>query len=262
MRLQRWMEVLFGAMAALTPLAGQTVRPVNPLSALLEETGKRAEQFWDQFSSMACVETVAQSKLGPDKKVISQKRESYNYLLLLQLSGDRLTVEETRDLQGKVAKQPAKPLLKTGGFSVLALICHPYYQSSFLFRELPSQHADERVLEFQAIRGARSPSALELKGRDYPIEWQGTAVIDRRSGFIRRVHAGLPAPLEDLGLQELTADVEYAPVTFNNPPSVSWMPQTAVIEARTRRQHWRNVHQFSDYKRFSVSSEVSVGQPN
>jgi hypothetical protein len=116
------------------------------------------------------------------------------------------------------------------------------------------------VIEFQPVRGARSPSALELKGREYPIEWRGTAVIDRASGHIRRIQAGLPAPLDDLGLRELTAEVVYGPVSVGRTPGQVWLPQSAVVEARTQRQHWRNLHQFSGYRRFSVSSEVSVGE--
>jgi hypothetical protein len=257
MSLLRSMRIILGAAAALAPLAAET--SPGGVSALLETTARSAEQLWDQFSSLACLETVTQTKLNPDRKVISEKRESYQYLLLLQLSGDRMTVEETRELQGPPARQTAKPLLKSGGFSVLALIFHPFYQSSYLFREADSPRAGERVIEFQAVRGARSPSALELKGREYPIEWRGTAVIDRASGHIRRIQAGLPAPLDDLGLQELTAEVVYGPVSVGRTPGQVWLPQSAVVEARTQRQHWRNLHQFSGYKRFSVSSEVSVG---
>jgi len=35
---------------------------------------------------------------------------------------------------------------------------------------------------------------------------------------------------------------------------------TATIEVETTRQHWRNTHRFSDYKRFSVSTQESVNE--
>ena len=54
----------------------------------------------------------------------------------------------------------------------------------------------------------------------------------------------------------------YGPVSVGRTPGQVWLPQSAVVEARTQRQHWRNLHQFSDYRRFSVSSEVSVGDPH
>ena len=115
MNLVRSVRIILAAAAALAPLAAETGANTGAVGALLETTARSTEQLWEQFSSLACLETVTQTKLNPDRKVISEKRESYQYLLLLQLSGDRMTVEETRELQGAPARQTANPLLKTGG---------------------------------------------------------------------------------------------------------------------------------------------------
>jgi hypothetical protein len=249
------------ATAAWGQNLGLRAASADPLRTLLANAGGRVEQFWEQFTSVSCIETVSQTKLTRESKVISQKKERYQYLILLQISGDQITVDESRELQGNAAKQPSRTLLSTDGFSVLALIFHPFYQSSFLFRELPSERPDERLVEFEAVRGARSPSALGLKGKTFPIEWRGAAVLGRSDGILRRIRVGLAAPMADLGLEQLRAEVIYTPVAFRNPPQDSWLPQSATIEAATRRQHWRNLHQFSDYRRFSVSTNIQIGEP-
>jgi len=264
MTLKRYLFLLWAALAPWAQAENLTssIPSAEPLRALLATAGARVEQFWDQFSSVSCLETVCQAKLNPQNKVVSERKERYQYLVLLQLSGDQLTVDESRELQGAAAKRPTRALLSTGGFSVLALIFHPFYQSSFMFRELPSQGPGERVVEFEAVRGTRSPSALELKGKTFPIEWRGTATVGRADGMLHQIRVALAAPMRDLGLNQLRAEVVYGPVAFRNPPLECWLPQSAVIEARTERQHWRNLHQFSDYRRFSVSTTIQVGEPN
>ena len=37
-----------------------------------------------------------------------------------------------------------------------------------------------------------------------------------------------------------------------------WFPAQATVEVETQRQHWRNTHMFTDYKRFAVSTEEKV----
>jgi hypothetical protein len=39
------------------------------------------------------------------------------------------------------------------------------------------------------------------------------------------------------------------------------MPNEASIEVETKRQHWRNTHRFTDYKRFSVDTAEAVKGP-
>lgn len=251
--------------AFLTPLLAVAEGPppaAGSIQELLRRAAQRVEQHWEEVSSVSCQETVSQMKLSPQLKVISQRREVYNYVLILQLTGDQLTVEESRELSGKAGKQPVQPMLVSNGFSVLMLVFHPRFQSSFVFRELEPSQPGERRLAFEAVRGARSPSVIELAGRDYPIEWSGVASIDAATGDIRRIQTGLQSPMLDIGLLELKAEVEYEPVSFRNPPSRFWLPKTATVEAATRKQRWRNVHEFSAYRRFSVSTDVQVGEPH
>ena len=243
---------------------GRPRRPETaPFEGLLARTEHRIEQFWDQFSAVTCTETVEQQKLADNGKMLIKRRSAYDYLVLLLLSGGDLTVQESRILKGKPAKESDRALLSTSGFSTLVLIFHPHFRESFTFTDEgadPSTPALHRV-HFAHIQGKRSPSVLQLRSRDYPIEWQGTAWIDSATGNIARIQAALEASLADIGLQKLESEVIYGPVTFAGVSDPPWMPSTASIEADTVHQHWRNVHTFTGYKQFSVSTDSKTEAP-
>jgi len=178
------------AMAASTP-------STPPLEEVLRRTGKAVEAFEQEFSAINCTEQVSQVKLGPAGKPLFHQESAFDYLVMVHSAPDNLTVEESRQevkSTGEVKKK--LPLLVTDGFSTLLLIFHPFFQDSF---EYAPPEADElngrKVLRvrFRQIHGARALSELQLRGHDFPLEWQGTAWIDARSNVILRITAGLDA---------------------------------------------------------------------
>ncbi len=244
---------------ALFSIPAAFCRAQVPLPELLDRIGRQVDTLTEQLSAVACKESVDQLKLTPQGKTLVEKREVYDYLILLTKVAGRLTVDESRKRTGIEGKEPNRPLLVTGGFSVLALIFHPEYQSGYMFREAPGSAAGKTRIAFEAVPGARSPSVISLKGRDYPIPWKGTALIDNRTGALLRIEASLANSMQEIGLESLEATVNYAPVAFRDPPADYLLPSTAVIEARTKRQHWRNRHEFTAYRRFTVETEVHIG---
>jgi hypothetical protein len=113
---------------------------------------------------------------------------------------------------------------------------------------------------FRHIPGTRTPAALALRGKEYPLELSGVAWIDADTAVITKITAGVDKSLEDVGLKTLRSEVEFAPVPFQDLKKDYWLPLRASIEVETPRQHWRNTHEFSNYKRFSVSSEEQVAK--
>ncbi len=238
--------------------------PAPALDALLERAGKRVEQFWEQFSAVTCLETVTQVKLSPQGKVIAQKKSTFDYVILMQLAGEDLTVEESRQEQGKPPKAADRALLATNGFSTLILVFHPHFQRSYEFTLLPEEEIDGHRMQrvrFQHVAGRRSPSVLQLKGREYPIEWLGEAWIEAQSGSVAKIAVGLKAPMDDVGLRKLESEVRYVPVPLKGLPAAAWLPEMASIEAGTLRQRWKNVHQFSRFRQFSVGVDVRIEDP-
>ncbi len=234
------------------------------LKSVLLNAGKAVEQFWKQFSTINCTETVSQSKLSKEGKVISRTDAAYDYLVLMRVTDDGIAVEESRVSSRQPGTEKGGSLLATSGFSTLLFVFHPYYQSSFEYSQPELDQVDgvsALRIGFRQVHGARSLSCLRLGGRDYPLEWSGTAWIEPQSGSVIRITAGVGSRTEDLGLTALDADVHYAPVKFPDTATAQWLPSLATIEAVTPRQHWKDVHRFDGYKRFSVSTTTKVELP-
>jgi hypothetical protein len=232
------------------------------LDDLLTRTSKQVSGFLEQFSEVKCSEHVEQDKLNKDSKVEVKEESTYDYLVILSNPGGELTLDESR-LEVKQAKPDKKnrAMLVSNGFATLFLIFHPYYAGGFQFTQLEDEVVDGRrfsKVAFHHIRGSRTPAALSLRGQEYPLELSGTALIDPQSGALAHIEAGIENTMEDVGLNLLQSDVQYAPVTFKDAKETYWLPAQATVEVETPRQHWRNIHRFSDYKQFSVSTEEKV----
>jgi len=251
------------AVVALVFLAAPAASAATSnLDDLLARTSQQVADFLGQFSDVKCTEQVRQEKLGKDDQVEVKQESTYDYLVILTNTGGELSLDESR-LAVREAKADKKntSLLVTNGFATLFLIFHPYYAESFRFNALEDETVDGRHLSklaFQHVRGTRSPAALALRGREYPLELSGTAWIDPQTGVITKIVAGIENSMEDVGLKTLRSEVEYAPVPFRDLKQTYWFPAQASVEVETPRQHWRNTHRFSDYKRFSVSTEEQV----
>lgn len=229
---------------------------------LLNRAGKQASVFLEQFSDVKCTETVKQEKLNKDGKVERNAQSTYDYLVILSNTGGEMQLNESRlAIRETKADSKGTSFLLTNGFATLFLIFHPYYSGNFQFSEQGQELINGetfRKIEFHHVAGTRSLAALALRGRDYPLEISGTAWINPSTGSIAKIQATIGATLEDVGLKTLTSEVIYEPVPFHDLKEVYWFPARATVEVETPRQHWRNVHTFTDYKLFSVSTEEKV----
>jgi len=228
----------------------------------LQKTGPLVEKFLDQLSDVRCTEQVVQQKLNKDGHVELSEKSSYDYLVMLQGDGDDLMLNESRiELKTSTVSKKHLPLLLTNGFSSLFLVFHPYYQNSFHFASDGTETQDGRSLlrvRFSHIPGTRTPAALSVRGREYPLELSGTAWIRPESGAIVRIQTGLQTDMKDVGLRALSTDVEYGPVQLSGISSTYLFPVVATIEVQSLRQHWRNTHRFHDYTRFNVDAEQAA----
>jgi hypothetical protein len=232
------------------------------LNDLLSRTTDRTAAFLDQFSDVKCTEQVRQEKLDKDDKIELKEDSIYDYLVILTNAGGELSLSESR-IPVKEAKRDRRntSMLLSNGFATLFLVFHPYYSSAFNYtlagEDLINGHTFEKV-NFQHIQGMKSPAALALRGREYPLELSGTAWIDPQTGSIARIQAGVADTLADVGLKSLNSEIDFAPVPFSDMQQVYWFPSQARVEVETPKQHWRNLHQFTSYKKFSVSTEEQV----
>ena len=253
--------ILFGIIAAPALRAAEP----TPLQLLLERAARHAGAFVEQFSDVKCTERVLQAKLGKNGHVEQKEEAVFDYLLMLQPSGGEILLEESRLAVHAADQKSSRPLMVTNGFSTMLLVFHPVYQSSFEFTLLDGENLDGKRyarIYFRHIPGARSPAVLLLRGREYPLDLEGTAWLDEATGAVAKLDVGLPSGMEDVGLRALHSEIRYASISFATGAQNYWLPASATIDVETPRQHWRNVHRFTDYQLFSVSATSTIkGQP-
>jgi hypothetical protein len=251
-------------LASVLVCAAATAAPAEtPLQEVIGRANDQVAKFVEQFSDVKCTEHVVQEKFKADGKVELKEESTYDYLVILTNAGGEISLDESR-LAVKESKKDQKKgvsMLVSNGFATLFLVFHPYYSSGFQFTDLGEDQLDGHTfhkVQFKHIAGMRSPAALALRGREYPLDLAGVAWIDPQSGVIAKIDAGLGSSMEDIGLKSMRSEVQFQPVPFKNLKDVYWFPAQASVEVATPRQHWRNTHNFTDYKQFSVSTEEKV----
>ena len=230
--------------------SAQSVVPVN----LVDEAQKQVVAYVAKLADLHCIEDVVQEKLKPNGGTELSSKSQYDYFLYMQGNSYDFQLSESR-LEIGTQKPARLPLLLSNGFSTLLLVFHPYYRTAFEFTAGPQESIEGRSVipvHFAHIRGARTPAALALRGREFPLELEGTAWLDASSGQVVRMDAGLEHEMTDVGMKALRIRVDYMPS-----PKVSdhfMVPAKAVVELKTPRQHWRNIHTFHNYKLFSTEA--------
>jgi len=250
------------SLLVVSPAMAQQSSPGDADADLLRRAGIAAQQFIERLGSVRYAEHLAQRELKDDGKVNYQQDAFFDSLTLVRRENGRLVAEESAQQERPSRGFETRPLLNTSGFSTLALIVHPYYEQSFQFSALDDEVVSGRrlrLLHFQHVTGTDSPTALRLRGRDYPLALSGVIWLDPETGSVVRVVALLSESLDDIGLRSLNCDVQYAAVALPETAAAFWLPESATIELRTPKQHWRNVHTYTNYRKYSVDVDVLVG---
>ena len=231
------------------------------LDGLLDETAKNVNGYLEKVSDVRCTERVQQLKLDKNGHAEYSEEGAYDYFVLLQGGDDELLLDESRIPKREPKERKNTPMLISNGFSMLYLIFHPYYRNSFHFAVEPDESIAGRVyrhVRFTHVAGNRTPAALSVRGREYPLDLAGEAWFDAATGMIARIDAHLGNDMHDIGMKSLRAVVEYAPVSLPGWSQAYSFPTVATIEVESLRQHWRNIHRFTDYKRFLVETQQTV----
>lgn len=231
------------------------------LDSAIERASAQVSAYLNELADVTCTEHVSQEKLTPNGKMELHEDSTYDYLVMMDGNQDEFTLNESRLLKSSGQAKENLPLLVTNGFSTLFLVFHPYYRDAFqMIDEGEVVENGQRLVKvrFAHIRGKRTPIALAVRGRQYPLEIEGTAWVDGQTGAIVRIEAGLAEPMGDIGLRTLTMQVNYTPIKLAGSDQTFFYPASAYVEVETRKQRWRNIHLFTNYKRFGVSTEVAV----
>jgi hypothetical protein len=245
--------------AALLPVVGQTQSHTDAIG--LAE--KQISVLLTQLADVHCTETVIQEKLAENGQVLSSEREQFDYLIMIGGHEDDFQLNESRiEAPGWRRTHTSLPMMLTNGMATILLVFHPYYRDGFTFEQQPEEVQGGRAtvpIRFAHIQGRRTPAALALRGREYPLDLQGTAWLDKDTGAVVKVDASLLHDMSDVGLRSLDIHVEYKPMKLGSSAAQVMMPASAIVDVMTPRQHWRNTHFFGNYHNFSADAEQDLG---
>ena len=209
-----------------------------------------------KLADLLCTESVTQEKFGTDDHVDSTAHAKYDYLIMMTGTNDEFQLTESRTPLGDEKTKPTPlPLLVSNGIATLLVVFHPYYRDGFTFQAGPQELVNgisATPIHFTHIAGRRTPAALSLRGREYPLELQGTAWLDQHSGRLIRAEASLLHDMTDVGLRSMAIRVDYKSAVLGTTQMT--FPVEAVVDVTTPRQHWRNTHVFEHYRWFSTSA--------
>lgn len=246
--------------AAFLLLAASAWPANGPASAGADPVALAQNQIAHYVSKLAdlhCTETVTQQKLNPKGRVEATERSQFDYLIMMNGNSEEFQLNESR-IETPDSKHKAAPasMLTTNGMTTVLLVFHPYYSDSFSFETGRDELLNGRTtipVHFAHISGRRTPAALALRNREFPLELKGTAWLDKESGQVTQVNAGLMRDMSDVGLRSLQIHVEYTSQVLSK--EALTVPSRAVVDVTTPRQHWRNTHLFENYKSFSTDAE-------
>lgn len=253
----------------LQPAANEPMKPpVDPVFAAratdaLLHARTLVDKFFDQTSNVVCTEDVAQTLVGKNSKPLYREESVFDYQMQSNSRSGSLKLAESRDVRKVAFRDPSKTLLITNGFASMLLVVHQNFEPSYTFEPVSEEVIDGRTLakvHFKPVTGASSPAAIQLRDRNYPLPLSGDVWIDEDSGAVVKLVSVLETPMDDVGLHRLRSEIHYAIVQFHDPEEAYWMPSSAVIDVETPKQHWRNVHRFTDYRRFRATIQVDFGE--
>jgi hypothetical protein len=241
------------------PEASEVTTSVDSSMDALLLARKSVRKFFEQSSNVVCTETVSQLVIGKNGKPDYREESRFVYQLQASTDSGSLKLNESRETRKAAFRDAARTLLITNGFASMLLIVHPEYETSYIFERAGEENVDGKSfvkISFKPVSGGSSPAALQLRGQNYPVPLYGTLWIDPQNGAITKLIASVDSSLSDLGLQGMRSEIHYATVQFHDPEESYWMPASATIDVETPRQHWRNIHRFTAYKRFTATIRI------
>ena len=241
---------------SLEPAESQQKLPI-----LLQKVGENVKNFFDTFPNTTARERITLQLLDWKDQPFRQQEERFNYLdLSLPVKNDVGLKEYRTDAKG----QPAAPTplgkgFVSTGFASMVVYFHPAYLSDtefrYLGRQLMDGHETEVVLFAQIPGKAPAKETLKTQTRSIQILVQGLAWIDPTSYQIIRMRTDLLRPQGDMDLKKQTTESRFTEVHFKESGRVLWLPVEVTVTVNWQGQLYRNRHDYSDFRLFSVETQ-------
>lgn len=238
------------------------------LPMILRKIGERMDHFVRNVGDLIAREDVTQEKLKANGHIKAKWHFQDDYLILHHGNDWGASAEYRMDEKGNQLG-PIGLLhgyLVTSGF---ALSCIQFSTAAQLqtrsrFRYLGDAMLGSRktyVLAFSQRPGEVGfATVMKVDAEEVLMPTQGILWVDKSNFQILRMRSDLLAPNSDIQLEQRTSDVTLADVRLQDVPNPLWLPSDADVYIQISGQKFRNLHHYTNYRRYRVS--VKIGAPH
>jgi hypothetical protein len=229
--------------------------------------GQSTDNFARDIGDLIAHEDVTQQQLTAQVKVKAKERVQDNYLILRHGYEWGASAEYRMDDKGNRLGPIGleKGYLVTSGHALSCISFSTFAQSQSRFRYLGEQKIDSRetlVLAFAQEPGKATffTTMRGTGGADVDMLTQGILWVDKNGFQIIRMRSDLLAPDSEIRLDQLTTEVTFVGVQLQDVPNPLWLPSQVDVYIEIGGQKFRNVHHYTNYRRYRVSVKMKSPQ--
>jgi hypothetical protein len=245
------------------------------LPIILEKTGKRVDEFFQNVIDLLAHEEIAQERLDGIEAIEASELVRDSYLILRHREERGANIDEYRmDKKGNRIDNVGldKGFFVTSGFALSSNYFSTAFQTELMFRYLGSQRIGQ--LDTYVLAFAQKPGKATLfvtmtarGGARVQMLMQGILWMDKRNFQIIRTRLDLLAPRLEIGLERLTTVVTLSRVQLLDVATPLWLPKEVKVDLKLREldpDHgkfyevgYRNEHRYTGYRHYGVSVKIN-----
>ena len=247
----------------------KTLQPApdqQELPVILQKMGRSVDGFVRDIGDLIAHEDITQEKLNP-RGNIKKEHIQDNYLILHHGyewgASSEYRMDDKGNRLGPIGLE--KGYLVTSGHALSCIGFSTVAQSGSRFRYLGEETIDSReayVLGFaQQLGEATFVTTMRgTGGTDVDMLTQGVLWVDKNSFQIIRMRTDLLAPSNELQIDRLTTEMTFGEVQLPDVPNPLWLPSNVDVYIEINKQKFRNVHHYTNYRRYRVSVKIGASQ--
>ncbi len=236
------------------------------LPVILQNMGRSVDDFVRNVGDLIAHEDVTQEKLNEKGGIKAKERVQDNYLILHHGYEWGASAEYRMDEKGNRLGPIGlmKGYLVTSGQALSCIGFSTVAQSQSRFRYIGEEKMDSR--ETYVLGFVQKPGEVTFTtvmkgtgGTEVDMLMQGILWVDKNSFQIIRMRSDLLAPRNEIRLDQLTTEVTFGEVRLQEVPNPLWLPSEVDVYIEIEKHKFRNVHHYTDYRRYRVA--VKIGAP-
>ncbi|HTQ59493.1 MAG TPA: VWA domain-containing protein [Candidatus Solibacter sp.] len=248
----------------------KTIQPApdqQELPLILEKLGRSVDDFASNIGDLIAHEEITQERLNAKGKIKAKERVQDSYLILHHGYAWGASSEYRMDNKGNRLGQIGldKGYLVTSGYALSSISFSTAVQSQSRFRYLGEEMIGSRdtyVLGF-AQKPGEATFLVTMRGTggaDVDVLTQGILWVDKNNFQIIQMRSDLLAPNKEIQLDQLTQEVTFGEVQLKDLPNPLRLPSDVDVFMEIERHKYRNVHHYTNYRRYRVSVKIGDSQ--